>query len=319
MAESDSQAEQVEIEDPFDVGDTELPLTYEKPDPVEKKVPPKDPETGKFVSPKKHDHPDFLVEEALEFGLSEEDMAGMTTAALGRTLRTYRNQINKERQAQAHERTVQQAEVRAPKEKDPEQELIEELGEGVKDYDDSARGIFRKLLERTKAAEAKAKAVEDRDTVREQSRAADILDDAFESLGSKWAKHFGDKPMGSLGDSPEAKRRIAALRYAGLNLQNADRTTKRKLAEAVAELYPDQPEAEEAAEDPYAEASKSVKSKAKPAVSKEAWVGGAVNRPTQRRGAREPNGEEKAIQNLERKFREEERIQDSEIMNGLPD
>jgi hypothetical protein len=318
-------------EDPYDLGDTGIEAFVK---PAEGKLDPSSKGVGANPSPSPADerprnpdgtfartaplHPQYLKDQALEFGFSEDDLAEMPTEALHRTvLQMAKNRLAFRSQQDAA-RTVQGD---GPKPEPPPapEPAPDDLGLDENLYDPGLIGILKKQAKEL-AELRKVKGVVDnlseRETKRETSRAADLLDGHFEALGPEFKRIFGDGPAGELTDADAMKRRIAVLNEAGINLSNVTTKSLAKIKAAAELLY--KAPAEAKAPEPYADAGKaSGANGATPRVSPEDWAKAGLAKPTQRAGAAEPKGEELAKANLAKRFREEDQVGDADIADGL--
>ncbi len=328
--------------DPFDLGDTSLP-PFEVPD---KPVPPKDPVTGKFVSttpqpaqgtptpPPAVQHPDYLVEQARFYGYSDADLADMTTTALSRAVavsfRQYQAQMSQQRQLL--ERLGQEVTQPQPK---PEPEPVDEwaaLEQQLEPYDPPVRDAIKRSMKVARDAEARAKAAEDRLTTEFKTRDeaatkektaqnAQLLDRAFARLAEKDARYktmFGVESAATLNaQSPEMRRRRNAMAEAGVSIDNVNPHTVVRQLQAAADLW-NAPAAPEPAPAPNPYAPQPRTAPVNGVITPEEWQRGGVARPSNRNGAPEPDGKEKAVQNLTAKLRESGQLDnDPDILDGL--
>lgn len=307
-------------DDPYDLGDTSFnPQPVAAPAPVAEVAPdprPRNPD-GTFARPAPV-HPQYLKDQALEFGFSEADLAEMPTDALHRTVLQMAKNRLAFRSQQDTARTVQGDGPRVDPPPQPEP-APDDLGLDESQYDPGLVGILKKQakeLAELRKVKGVVDSLNERETKRETSRAGDLLDSHFEALGPEYERIFGAGPAGELADADAMKRRIFVLQEAGVNLSNVTPKSLAKI-KAVAEKIYMPPEAAKAP-DPYAPAEKAPAANgAKPRVSPEDWAKASLAKPTQRSGASEPKGEALAKANLAQRFREEDRVGDADIAEGL--
>lgn len=317
--------QEVSPENTFDLGNTGLDMRQPDGLPVEQ---PRDPATGRFVSdpipvepqeqlaPAAPVHPSYLVNQALELGFDHDDISAMPTEALGRAVyRSFRAR-EQARSQNVVERVRSDAEVRSPA---PEPEFNIDLGSDLDGYDPNIvkaiKTVGQQSLERVRKLENELGQERAKNKEREQKQAFQILDSAFARLGKEYEPIFGKGTGASLGDKPEMKRRIAVLNAAGVRLDDINPHTIVEQIRDAAEMLSIKPSPATPATDPYAAVNGGAK---KPRISPEEWNAASLARPTAQRGAAEPPGEKKAIENLKRRFAQEDAGEtDSEITDGL--
>ena len=312
----------VPADDPFDLGDTSLQFKQEEtPATPEKPLPPRAPD-GKFVKPEEPQakHPGFLVQQALDFGIDESEMAEMSTPTLYKAVNRHLVRERQIAQSFAKQRDLEGARVPQPAPAPPVEEDFD-FGVDLSDFDPRLVAALKKAAkapqDELKALRASVQEKEQRDAVREVSGNIEMLDAAFAKLANPL---LGDGAGHTLAADPSKKaefqRRIAILNAAGItDVRQVNRLTIMKLLREANELLFGA--TTPAAADPYAAA---LNGKPKPRVSPEEWAAAGVARPSHRNGSPELKGEQLAIKNLTEKFREQDsqRTDDSEL-DGIPD
>ncbi len=317
-------------DDPF-LSDVDTSYHPETPDGAPpKKVPPKDPETGRFVksdppaakpAPK---HPDYLTSQAREYGFTEDEIGDLSTPALGRAV----NRIMQDRltvaQQVAHFRTLEDNRVKAPPPEPAPETGFDEEALLTAGYDPGLIRTLKATAEQAKeitALKAKLKESEDREQRRQDLTNEEILDTAFDALPERLHKLIGKGAMGDLTpNSPERQRRINLLVSAGLNPKQlpARGTVKAALLKAADLMWPEDraPERKKSADDGGAYAEPPTPPPGAPSLAE--WDRAGVAVPTQRTPVEEPPGDAKAIHALERRFAEQKATtSDTEVMNGM--
>lgn len=294
-------------------------------------TPPKDPVTGRFVPvepaeqlsppPNNPKHAQGVVNLARELGLEDDEISSTPSGQLERTVYALFRQREKLRSELNVERLRQDATVQTPDPKSLEEE--DDLGLNP-EVEPTILNAFKRLQKENKELKAKLGRVDDLDKQFSQHKfktASDLLDAAFAKLPAKYRKLFGDGAASDLGPNQqrELKRRLAVLQEAGITFDNINRgTIIKKIKDAADSLYAlpeEQPVEPTEPPDPYSRAIAQPKKGQR--ITPEQWDEAATAVPSQRRGAGEPNGEQKAVANLARKMREQESMSDAEIDDGL--
>lgn len=242
-------------------------------------TPPKDPNTGRFVSPTqptetvrieeapaeepqvKPQHPQHLRDAAAYFGLDDSDLDAMTPQQANNLLWKLNNQNMKRWREEATQRTIQESQVRVhPAVEAPNHDDFSEF-QGIdlgKDPETGEQYELRhlspallRLLKQTRAKDlAKIEALEARENQRQQMSNTEILDDAFESLGADFEAVFGAGSGVVMNQAdPNFKRRRAVIIESGITDKDPPRVKKQKIIAAAKEMFggmAQKPKAEEA-------------------------------------------------------------------------
>lgn len=279
-------------------------------------------------------HPDYLVSQATDFGFSQSEIDSFSSEALGIAIAKQHRAQQKLRDDLARERSISEATARqaplppasvSPRGEAARETEFDELGlDPAKGWDEDLLNVLRKQHQELKSLKAQQTQYQERDNAREARTAAEMVDEAFSSLPEKYQALFGKGAGIDFKDKVELRRRLAVLRDIGIVTQQGlvglDRLpTKAKLialiGDATSALYP-----QEQAHTPSVYDEPATPQKGRPTA--EEWQRGAVARPTQRSGAGEPAGEEKAKKNLAKKMREQGYDDggavDTSILDGLP-
>lgn len=249
-------------------------------------------------------------------GYEQEDIDATPTGTLNRLVNTQLRAELAHRQEVARFQSLDRpAPAPAPKAEEPPAD--DELGD-MSEWDPRLAGILQNLHRTNKDLQSKLDAAEKREQARVAKSLEEQIDLAFESLGPEYERYFGQGPIADLPENaPERKRRLAAFQTAAVDLKSVTPARlKKQLKEAADTLYP-------AAPAPAADPKKDPGAYGAPTngkrITPEQWDRAATAPPTQRRGAAEPAGEEKARADLERKVQEARGEEDVEITNGLLD
>lgn len=332
-------------DDPFDLGDTDsveisgdaLPVKPSSPEAAPSAEDrPRNPD-GTFAAFQKHIEPakpdplaklpSYLVEQARDFGFSDDEIGEMSVNVLGKTINQMHRQQHALRNSFARERQISDGQVRAPEPKPPEEPDVDLGIDNEADYDPKLLGALKKLAranrDEVKALKGELAQRDMRDRERGNRRSVAMIDAAFAAL-PEYEKIFGKGPGTQLGsDKPEMRRRIAVLRMANVDKSEIVSVAelKAQIKQATEDLYPSSFISPEA--DPYAAADKKPEKngKAKPRITEEEWADGALARPTQRKGADVVKGDALAVANMEKRLRDKggDTIADAEEMDGFPD
>ena len=315
----------------YDLGNTELDLRQPDGLPVETKpVPPKDPVTGRFVSPDAFEtpvasHSAVLVQYAKDLGYTDDEIKEFSTPALTAAVtRAYRDR-ERIRGEFANQRSFDQNAVKTPapsptlSRTPPEQDDFDFSDVESQGYAPellaAIKRNMKKLADQHKPVKDKLEAFEKREQEREQSSTRERIDLAFEALGDGYQKIFGAGSGNDLmaAGTPEYDRRCALISVAALkpeDLTSAKRIHA-KLKAAAERIYPLEGAQEGAGV--YEDALR----KPSQRITPEQWKNGTVARPTERKGSGLPPGDEKAIKNLAARMREDDAVVDSEVLDGL--
>lgn len=298
----------------------------------------RDSESGRFVKPPVQEpvveepqqvHPDYLYEAAAHFGIDREDADEIPFARLNAMVHKM-NRQNLERQAdESRARLVQEGQVRTPP---PAPEPEPELDFGInpetgkpyteEELDGPMLRVLKAQEKRLREQEKAIAARDQRDGERSRKQSFAELDDAFESLGEDDAKLFGSGPMSEITEEAHRVRRKAIVDQAKIDFSTATpKQIRAKIKAARDLLYGAAPAAQA---DPYdLNKKKNGKTVEEPPVrgkriSPEDWNRGGLIPPTRREAEELPDGEEKAVRNLEKKIGPGSQYdEDAEIKAGL--
>jgi hypothetical protein len=313
------------VEDPYDLGDTELHLRHEteplvgegpkapESTPTEEPLPTEpyrdkngklhDPVTGAFlpepVEPSPPSHPAWLAQQAADLGFDEEDLA-QPTATLTKQVNRLLRQRDQLRADQSTQRTLEEGRV---KPQPPAAEPADEYEQYKEEVAPQILDLLRKQDAKIKALEALGQRLSSVEQFQEQRKHESrtqwidrlVADDGREAL-------FGKGPIAQLKpNSPELFRRQAvvdqARRMTGEKAEPKDWIPK--IPEAIELLFGAKPTAPPT---PAPTASKQKKTGQR--ITPEQWEAAALQPPSHRNGAAEPKGEQKAIAALDAKMRE---------------
>jgi hypothetical protein len=239
--------------------------------------------------------------------LTQEEADDVPTERLQKMAWTMQKKLGEMAQANATARMVQ--EQRAP---DP---VLDEDETAIADLEkEGVDPRFTKILRNLKGKAAKADAIEKQIQERDQLTLFSVIDDAFESLGPGAERIVGKGSGFDLKDKPEMARRQAIINSTNTDLRKlTPRAIKDAIARAYSTLYPSAPTASAPADaGPY-------KIEGKPAVSKDDWDASVPSAPPAGRGnQQEPEGEQKAVNNLAKRMNKPSTYEDDEeIKSGL--
>ncbi len=297
-------AAEVPATDPYDLGDTDLHLgsgtAALQPDPApEAEAAPAQPPSssqprnsdGTFAP--KSEHPDWLVRQAGEFGLDADAVATMTTSALGRVV----NQMHRDRQ-QWRESFAQQRDLdgnsptipTTPTAKDEDFDL----GFDASQFDPTLINGFKSVLSRQ---QKKIAELESRLGGVQQS-----LEQRDNETRSAWVDRLlnehGNLDRIGKGNVRQIKPNSAELRLRQSVLNHAQVLAGPKASpEEWIPLIPDALK-----ELGLTKSEQPAQQKPTNRITQEQWDAGTLALPTQRNGAAEPNGDVKAVRNLEKKM-----------------
>lgn len=256
-------------------------------------------------------HPAWLTEQARDYGFSDQDMAEMDSNALGRACHVQKKRLDLIQREFATQRSLESQ----PRQPEPATQPEDDLPD-LSHVDETIASVLKRLVKENKELKGEVGGVKQGQQRLAQRTIADTLDSAFASLDEKYAKVLGKGPASDL-DEAELQMRNFVIKKAGLDFNNLPSVPKiRSKLEAEASKLLGAETTTSAG--PYAASQKN----GKEPPTEEEWERGAVARPTQRGGAAEPPGEQKAIANLTRKLRENGQTGPraaKEIMDGLPD
>lgn len=287
-------------------------------------------------------HPISLVEEARDFGFDDDEINGMTTPVLHKTLWKAKRQIeaNRQRSYDFQAREAQRVRIE-PERREPLPEPDDDdfdLGVDEEELHPKVIQAMKKLgggyKKEIKALRGELAERDQRDRERSARRSVSLIDAAFNTL-PEYKKLFGEGSGLKLGaDSPAMKRRLAVLREAGVDVNEPVSVPelRARIKEAAAILFTPDGDA-----NPYDQPASSADGKAKSEpegrqgkgsngrVTREQWNNGALARPTQRKVGEQPKTaqerEAQAVANLAAKLRGEggDRLPDAEELDGFPD
>jgi hypothetical protein len=265
--------------------------------------------------------PQYLIEAARDFGLTDDEIDAMPVNVLHKTMFQAQRRMDMVRQQSTRQQTIQDGQVRNPEPvKDEldfeidEENLHPTIAKGLS----TLRTRAKAERDENRALRNEVQALRTRDEQRELNRAAAIYDAAFQGLGEEFEPIIG-KGAGRDMDNktPEYKRRIAILTEAGADPRtHTPAQVKAKVKAAADTLFPRTTKT--AAADAYAEVTEPKKNGKAPRITTEEWNDAALVRPTGRKVDDEPPSEKKAVRNLAAKMREQDDvIADSEELEGF--
>lgn len=268
---------------------------------------------GKFG----HQHPAYLLEQARDYGVAEEDVAEFTSDQLGRAVNIARRLEQRRIQQEATRQTLEHRPPQPASAPPPVPGDVEEEYEGMDEVHEPIRKAFKDV--RKQNQELRKRLEEQDGFIRQQRAQQDLsaenrLDDAFAEL-SDYTDRVGDGPARSVKPA-QFKVRGFLLQLAGIDTTKplpSDKHLNRALKKAAESLFGEAAPAEARASDAGVYAR---------APTAKDWQRGQVQRPSGRKGAPEPDGESKAVNNLTQKMRELGALPGqsrNEILDGLPD
>lgn len=220
------------IEDDDDLPGEAVPL----PKPAKPKtltsLTPNDPEPeSPPPAPKKHEHTDFLVSRAKQFGFSQRDLDNHPSNVIWEEI----NRIIALQQAR-------QPNPSAPKEPEPEDEVEAFLKTCE---DEPTAKMIRALAKRADQKEvreklAKIDAMEAKEKARTDRAANEAVNDGFANLPDEFKSLVGDGDMEELNDPGARGWRLEIYRQAKINTDtDSQRTINKKIREAAAAVAGD--------------------------------------------------------------------------------
>lgn len=256
--------------------------------------------------PAEHQHPPRLVRLARVMGFSQADIDATPSEQLFLAVQQEQQIRDAERRATPRQPEPRREEPRPaptaparPEEEEFDFERDFEDGQGgtvrrkvkLGDYDP----LIQRLYTENKALRTRLEERDKAEGEREKKSMFARVDDAFEALGDE--KLYGSGSIEELyaaGAQEEITRRNAVAAAAGIQQGDSQRTIDRKIRAAHKAVYGAAPAREEDAAEYGARPAKNGKP-ARP-TRRERWEGGVVARPTNRRGAALPRGNEAADQ-----------------------
>lgn len=267
-------------------------------------------------TPPESKHPGYLVEFARDFGFTDAEIDGMSTDQLGRSVQILRTRDQARQRQLSAEWQLQNPRPTpaAPPPPPPEPEIS--LGIDEEEYSPEMVKLVkqtrldsikenRKLREELEALKAQQAQVQ-------QTATANHLDAAFDTLGDTYEHVYGAGSGTILEQSePDAvERRIQAIKavaraYHIDPFKVSPKVLGAKIKEYSAKIYQPKPStpAKPPEHDPYKGLGSGTNGGAK-RFTQEDWDRGGVSRPTARQTESEPDGELKAVRNLEKRLAE---------------
>lgn len=264
----------------YDLGDEVLPsvaVPGEADDapPASRPSPPKDPDTGRFVSPAKA-HPALLVRQAKDLGISEEEIAEADTSDLRYLVR----EINAEKRQ--NDLILSLHGIRPPAAPAEAAPAALDLGINEEVVEPSIAAALKKLAADNRDLRQQVERLSQHQQRQEQETGAQKMDRLFDKYGDKVL--FGDGPGSEMSeDSAELQRRVAVINIARGLQGNFEQNFRKVVSTLFSGTKPEKPP-----EKPGKPAKNGT------AVSPEEWQEAALAVPTQRIGAQEPYGVERA-------------------------
>lgn len=303
-AETEASSQAAEVNASASAAETPAGVTGEPVSP--RPTPPRDPETGKFLpraeAPETHQHSPRVRATALRLGVSEEEIARTTPEHLEEIVYHLTGQLTALRQERAQEASREsRATDRLPEqpaqaqaaEQPPEDELAFEEGSfdpTIEKFMKVARDQAKQIKELT----ALVGQLVQNEHVRFKETMGQRIDRVFDSLGSDYEPFLGKGRGNEMRpDEPALQRRKAVL--AMVEMDKSKSTLEEKIKRVAQTLYGVRGAPIEQPERP---------SKQRNGYTTEEWNAGGLQRPTNRAGAGEPPGEEKAVKGVERYLRE---------------
>lgn len=258
-----------------------------------------EPVTQASVQPK---HPAYLVNQAKQFGFSDEEIEEFSQNQLGNTMWRLQQRQEAMRDQSARDRAIVDPPTRQapPPAPEPEENLTDE------GWDPELNKRFKILQDQRKemaALKAEIATLKESDKRRVISDEARIIDQCFEKLGADYESVFGKGSIQDLApESPERVRRQAAHLAA---IQSNDGSYLSRLHKTAKLMFP--PKAKEVAK-PANEYETPPTNGVKPRITQEEWDDAALAKPTARKATELPHGEERARRNLAKKLAEQEAV-----------
>lgn len=292
--------------------------TVEPPKPI----PPKDPETGKFVKAEavKERHAQEMLDIAAYFGLDEASVADLPPHKLSSLLLKMQQQHlqqakqdNLARLFEASQARTAAVEPAKPKDEFAEFEGID-LGTDEAGQPLSARDIHPGILRLLKAKLAPV--ASELSSIKSQTKNQhdSAVDDSIAALEA--TDYYGDGDMIDFAQgTPERFRRQTLYTSAGILPTDSARQIASKIKKADKILRTSSQAVPQANSSEYQAASSQAPSV--PVFTEEQFALGGLNAPTSRELEEIPNGEEKAIRALEEKMGTGRSKQHAEILAGM--
>lgn len=252
-------------------------------------------------------HGKRLIREALDLGLSDDQIRSMDTETLDETVYVLRKQAIAQFRDNSIQRAVQPD--RNPPEKtappDPRSGISspssgDDLGmsaEEEAEFDPRLMGLLKRLHRENRELKQVVQTINGREQQREQETNRQLCDRKFQERQEVFGKGLGRELT---GDSPEYLRRVAVLTL--VDRDNSQASLETKIDRAIEKLYGKQLR-NSAVEEPALTAQQ------------EQWRNGGLARPTQRAGAPEPAGPKKAEKAVAAKMRE----MNGQVSDGIAD
>ncbi len=253
-------------------------------------------------------HPPGLVRRALRHGAAQDEIDACTTLDLDDWVEKQDLVIERERENNLRFNRG----TPAPAEPKPAPEPEEDFGVSKEELAEIHPSIVKMMSALKKEnAELKKGLTETvaRDQDRERRSKEEIYDSAFESLGEKYIKIFGEGTGGDLKGTDELQSRIAVLSAANISSADTPGQIKKKITTAANKLYGRilAPEATADSAGAYDETPTEPQvprqPNGKPRITKEQYENGALARTTQRTRKEAPS-KGKAVRAVAEKMRE---------------
>ena len=262
-------------------------------------------ERGQFAP----EHPPEIVEIAQTFGLSDATIQTLTPAMLRATIRDMRRREVAEQQHRSRADAVDAApRPVVPVQRAPEPPAEEDLPFDTTVVDPDIVAFLRQSRKEMREMREKLGQSEERVRQGEARQMHDVIDDAFAAMPDHVA-FFGDEAGAELAATdPKMKRRVAVINAAGLAAGDGQRAIKRKIMQAVKDVYPDgvpKPGAKPGKPapagrpDPYTQAGANVPEDDERLTEAE-WRQAQVERPTRLTPPKEKPGPKRAMRSVDR-------------------
>lgn len=294
-------------------------------DPADQPLPPRD-DKGRFTKPEEetppteptkptvHDHHPALTEAALEF-LTQEEIDATHDKDLYPLVIRLQKAAARERDRIMKFNAVEASRTQVrPQEPAPQPEVDEDEAELQELERQGFSGAVLKQIRSVKALSATNQKLQEeleqlkkREQQFAQSRRDDMIDAAFAGLGEQYHSLFGQGAISELDEnSAQRKRRNAVFAYAGLTDGDSIAIMRKKLKATADELWPTQPQKPAKAEPPSlyppTPARNGTPANGMRPFTTAEWEEGTLRRPTSREVQELPEGDERAVRNLQKRM-----------------
>jgi len=288
----------------------EAPAVAPLPEPASSR--PRDA-SGRFLPQDGPKHSSRTLRMAQDLGLSDQEIAETPPDMLDDVVYHMNRQAMKlarEHSTQAllqspGDRTLAQQPPKSAGQAPPEPDE-EGFGALEEQLDPNLMGVIKRQAKEMKELKAMIGQLAQHEQVRQTESMAQQIDRAFEGLGEAYQGILGKgRGIELQADSPHYARRLAVL--AEVQRANTPGTMEQQITKAVKTLYGDRgpkQAAQPAGRQPAARRN---------GYSAEEWERGGLARPTQRAGAAEPPGDQKAMRTAAAFMREQGVLDEPEL------